>query len=103
DSDGKVTKPACVTVLQNGVLVQNHSEILGSTSYFKPPEYEAHPDKQPISLQNHGNPAKYRTIWIRVIIPITFSRPQKAGVSETPSGNQKRQSAEPQTPSAAGG
>ena len=45
DSDGKVTKPAYVTVLQNGVLVQNHSEIQGSTSYFKPPRIRS-PSRQ---------------------------------------------------------
>jgi hypothetical protein len=91
DSDGKVTKPAYVTVLQNGVLVQNHSEIQGSTSYFKPPEYEAHPEKQPISLQNHGNPVKYRNIWVREITPMTFTMPQKDETAEQTADPEKDQ------------
>ena len=94
DSDGKVTKPAYVTVLQNGVLVQNHSEIQGSTSYFKPPEYEAHPDKQPLALQYHGNPVKFRNIWIREITPINFTMPQKEETAEKPAATEKNQSTE---------
>lgn len=65
DADGKVTKPACVTVLHNGVLVQNHFELLGSTFYHQPPVYEAHPEKGPLHLQFHGNPVRFRNIWIR--------------------------------------
>lgn len=65
DEHGKVTKPAYVTVLQNGVLVQNHAELAGSTAWDKAPAYEAHPPKQPISIQDHGNPVQFRNIWIR--------------------------------------
>ncbi len=64
DTDGKVIKPATVTVLHNGALIQDHFEILGST-YTDVPEYEKHPAKAPISLQDHGNPVRYRNIWIR--------------------------------------
>jgi hypothetical protein len=62
---GKIEKPATLTVLQNGVLIQDHFELLGSTAWHKPPEYETHGDKGPISLQFHGNPVRYRNIWIR--------------------------------------
>ncbi len=65
DKAGKVVKPAYITVLQNGVLVQNHTEILGATFWDRPPAYTAHPDKMPIQLQYHGNPVKFRNIWIR--------------------------------------
>ena len=65
DKAGKVVKPGYLTVLQNGVLVQNHAEILGATSWDRPPAYTAHPDKMPIQLQYHGNPVKFRNIWIR--------------------------------------
>lgn len=64
DAAGKVTKPATITVLHNGVLVQDHFEILGAT-YLDTPEYPKHADKAPISLQDHGNPVRYRNIWIR--------------------------------------
>lgn len=64
--DGKVVEPAYVTVFHNGVLVQNHFALEGSTAWHKPPEYDKdHPTKAPIRLQNHGNPVKYRNIWIR--------------------------------------
>jgi hypothetical protein len=65
DADGKVTKPATITVLQNGVLVQDHFEILGTTYNDQDPRYDKHADKLPISLQDHGNPVRYRNIWIR--------------------------------------
>jgi hypothetical protein len=83
DANGKLSKPAYVTVLQNGVLVQNHTEIQGSTAYDKPPQYdEALPDKAPIQLQNHGNPVKFRNIWIRELTPMTFTMEDKAASSK---------------------
>ena len=42
-SKAKSLKPACVTVLQNGVLVQTHLELAGATSYTEKPHYTAHP------------------------------------------------------------
>ncbi len=65
DAAGKLTKPAYVTVLQNGVLVQNHFQIEGSTAWDAPPAYSAHPDKLPLSLQDHGNPVRFRNMWVR--------------------------------------
>ena len=64
-ADGKLEKPAYVTVLQNGVLVQNHFELEGGTFYDRPPEYKKHAEKLPFDLQNHGNPTKFRNIWVR--------------------------------------
>jgi hypothetical protein len=61
----ELLKPGYVTVLHNGVLVQNHTQIEGATAWHKPPEYTAHPDKLPIALQFHGNPVRFRNIWIR--------------------------------------
>ncbi len=65
DAAGKVVKPATVTVLHNGVLIQDHFEILGSTYNDQALAYDPHADKLPISLQDHGNPVHYRNIWIR--------------------------------------
>ena len=65
DESGKVEKPATVTVLHNGVLIQDHVEILGTTSHAGHPKYEKHPLKQSLALQDHHNPVKYRNIWIR--------------------------------------
>src|SRR5579884_3713296 len=67
DREGKVQKPAYVTVLHNGVLVQNHTEIQGSTYFDRPTAYSQHPEKQPLVLMYHGNPVRFRNIWIREI------------------------------------
>lgn len=65
DNDGKLLKPAFVTVLHNGVLVQNHTEIQGNTFFERPAAYTKHPDKLPLVLMYHGNPVRFRNIWIR--------------------------------------
>ena len=65
DADGKLLKAGTVTVLQNGILVQDNVEIKGPTAPAGPPQYKAHPLKQPIALQDHGTPIRYRNIWIR--------------------------------------
>lgn len=65
DNVGNLVRPAYVTVLQNGVVVQNHTELLGGTFYDRAPYYEAHEPKGPIILQDHGNPIKFRNIWVR--------------------------------------
>ena len=63
-SDGSVTKPASVTVFHNGVLIQDHFELKGATTYAGIPKYQAHGD-MPLLLQDHGNPVSYRNVWIR--------------------------------------
>jgi hypothetical protein len=63
--DGKVTQPARVTVLHNGVLVQNNVELTGPTAHGERPPYKPGPDKLPLALQDHGDPVRYRNIWIR--------------------------------------
>jgi hypothetical protein len=65
--DGKLEKPAFVTVQHNGVLIQDHFEIQGQTSWDTAPAYHAHPEKMPLTLQFHGNPVKFRNIWIREV------------------------------------
>ena len=63
--DGALESPAYVTVLHNGVLVQNHVALLGKTVFMGQPAYAAHPPKQPLMLQDHGNPVSFRNIWVR--------------------------------------
>lgn len=65
DAVGKLVRPAYVTVLHNGVLVQNHFELEGGTFWDQKPHYTAHPAKQPIHIQDHGNPVRLRNLWIR--------------------------------------
>jgi hypothetical protein len=78
DENSAMKEPGYITVLQNGVLIQNHTEILGSTSWDHPSAYEATlPEKAPLQLQNHGNPVRYRNIWIRELTPQTYTMPEK--------------------------
>jgi hypothetical protein len=63
--DGKVTQPARLTVLHNGVLVQDNVELTGPTAHGERPPYKPGPDKLPLALQDHGDPVRYRNIWIR--------------------------------------
>jgi hypothetical protein len=67
DAGGGLVSPARVTVLYNGVLVQDGFELLGETRYTGPPEYRAH-GASPILLQAHGDPSppiSFRNIWVR--------------------------------------
>lgn len=73
--DKKLTKPGYVTLVHNGVLVHNHYELQGNTWFDRAPAYEPHPAKQPIRLQNHGDPVKYRNIWLREFAPIEGKKP----------------------------
>ena len=78
--DGKVVevvRPAYVTVFQNGVVVQNHHEIEGTTFFHQAPKYEPHGDLLPIQLQDHGNPMKFRNIWVREIPDDTKAKPER--------------------------
>jgi hypothetical protein len=63
DNAGKLLRAADVTVLHNGVLVQDHVEILGPTATGEP--YKAHAEKLPLELQDHNHPVRYRNIWVR--------------------------------------
>lgn len=66
--DGSLFTPARVTVLHNGVLVQDNFEIRGHTAYIGFPKYHATHGKAPITLQDHGDPSKaisFRNIWVR--------------------------------------
>jgi len=62
--NGSVETPAYVTVLHNGVIVQHHTAIQGTTEYIGPPKNPMH-GKGPIRLQDHGNQVSFRNIWIR--------------------------------------
>ncbi|MBC7850897.1 MAG: DUF1080 domain-containing protein [Chitinophagaceae bacterium] len=63
--DGTVKSQARITVLHNGILVQRDAVLLGGTQYIGVSNYEKHGDKEPIELQDHGNPTAFRNIWIR--------------------------------------
>jgi hypothetical protein len=62
---GKLDKPAMVTVLHNGIVVHNATPFWGPTAHRKIDPYVPETAKGPIVLQDHGNPVRYRNIWIR--------------------------------------
>jgi hypothetical protein len=62
---GKLLSPARVTVLHNGVLVQDNVTLTGPTAHRARPPYAHHADALPILLQDHGNKVRYRNIWVR--------------------------------------
>lgn len=67
DAAGKLTSPARVTAIHNGVVVQNNFELTGETRYIGKPQYKAH-GPSPIKLQAHGDPSpaiSFRNIWVR--------------------------------------
>jgi hypothetical protein len=69
DGAGKLVKPARVTVFHNGVLVQHAMELIGLTTNKVRTPYSAHPEKLPISLQDHNHPVRFRNVWIRELQP----------------------------------
>ena len=64
-NSGNVLNPARITVFHNGVLIQNNVYLTGPTCYIGQAYYVKHPEKLPILLQNHGNPVRFRNIWVR--------------------------------------
>ena len=65
--DGSLKSPAYITALHNGVLILNHFALKGDTPFNRPPQYKKHADRLPIRLQDHGNPMRFRNVWIREI------------------------------------
>lgn len=86
--DGSLQSPAYITAVHNGVLVLNHFELEGDTPYTRPPQYNAHPPRGPISIQDHNNPVRFRNIWVRDLKPAVGERTREPylrnGDKETP-------------------
>lgn len=71
-SGDAVAAPARMTVIQNGVLVQDNTVLIGATVHGQVAHYERHPAELPLALQDHGNPdshVSFRNIWVRRINP----------------------------------
>src|SRR5213076_31290 len=67
NADGSLKTPAYVTAFHNGLLVQNHVALAGTTEYIGKASYHAH-GRAPILLQAHGDPSppiSFRNIWLR--------------------------------------
>ena len=61
----KLVKPAYISVMHNGILVHHRREIIGAAVHRRVAVYTPHAAEEPLSLQDHGNPVRYRNIWIR--------------------------------------
>jgi hypothetical protein len=64
---GALLRPARITVLHNGIVVQHDVELTGPTAHKARPPYAAHAGRLPLMLQDHGDAVRYRNIWIRAI------------------------------------
>jgi len=63
--NGSVISPARITVMHNGVLVQNNTTLWGNTVYIGSPTYEKHAAKESLMLQDHSHLTSFRNIWVR--------------------------------------
>lgn len=61
DADGRKTSNAKITAKLNGVIIHDNQELPGTTGGAQLKE-TAEPG--PLHLQNHGNPVRYRNIWL---------------------------------------
>jgi lysophospholipase L1-like esterase len=70
-ADGRLEKPGRVSVIHNGVAIHSDAVILGNTFWHEPPSYTKHPDALPLSIQDHGHPVQFRSIWVRPFEPVS--------------------------------
>ena len=63
--DGTLVSAPRVTVFHNGVVIQNNVELIGETGWLTRAPFKHHAEKLPIALQDHGNPVRYRNVWVR--------------------------------------
>lgn len=76
--DGTLSRAARISVVLNGVVVQDNVEIWGPTAWLQNVPYKNLGDKLPLSLQDHGNPVRYRNIWLRELAESSDSGPPPA-------------------------
>ena len=69
DNNGKLLTAARLTVFHNGVLIQDNSEIFGPTNWIQLDDYKPGVEAAALGLQDHGNPVRYRNVWIRRLPP----------------------------------
>ena len=84
-ASGQLLEPARLTVTVNGIVAQNNEELWGGTNWLQASPYAAHADALPIMLQDHGNPVRFRNIWVRPLPerPVAPPRMPLAGLAMT--------------------
>jgi hypothetical protein len=100
--NGDLQTPAYVTLIQNGILMLNHFELHGATSYTEAPHYKVHPETGPISLQFHGDAVRFRNIWVRELkapqgrrvaapfnLPVNKPAPEKKATEDKPNDGEQ--------------
>jgi hypothetical protein len=65
DESGKMLRKTAITVIHNGCVLHHRTELLGGTTHRRVVDYKPHPAKGRIELYEHGNPVRFRNIWIR--------------------------------------
>ena len=90
DDEGELVRPAYITVIHNGIMFHHRRELLGTTNHRRAPAYSAHAATGSIKLQDHGNPMRFRNIWVR---PIEVEEDRQPSVHLDPS---KVERADPQ-------
>jgi tetratricopeptide (TPR) repeat protein len=78
-----VSQPAVLTVVHNGVLVQDHRALVGPTANGRRVPYEPHEDRLPLQLQDHEHPVRFRNVWVRHL----EAQPQETVQYTTPQGD----------------
>jgi hypothetical protein len=81
---GALLEPARVTVVHNGILVQNNAALWGPTEWLQSTFYTPHADHLPLALQDHGNPVRYRNIWLRELPEHTDDGPLAGTYDDEP-------------------
>ena len=88
DAGGALLDPARMTAFQNGILIQDNVPFWGPTDWLQADNYDPTRTRGPIALQDHGNPVRYRNIWVRELpegppappppLPVAVSVPEAA-------------------------
>lgn len=87
-ADGSLESPAYITAIHNGVLILNHFELQGDTPYHRAAAYKKHEDRLPLAIQDHGNPVRFRNIWVRDLKPMVGKQVRPAFVRDNKTGKE---------------
>ena len=61
----KLVKHPYVTVMHNGVMLHHHQKVVAPMAHRTVAAFKAHAAEEPLMLQDHNEPVRYRNIWAR--------------------------------------